>query len=868
MTQTKELTVKEVIIGHYQPRDLLGIGESKPTVSWKVATTTKDWKQKSYEIRVTDGETTLYNGGKESDESAFVPWPAAPLESRQRVQVAVRVQGTDGSGSDWSQPVTVEAGLLSNKDWTARFVSATEPKDEGVILLRKEFDIGSNQIKWARLYVTAKGVYEVELNGSKVGDEVLAPGWTSYQNRIVHQTHDVTHLLASGANAIGGHIADGWFCGRLGTSHGCTPKLYGPKTSFLAQLEITFADGSSKTIATDGTWTWSRSPIQFASLYDGESYDANEEIPEWSKPGHPDGKWSAVDVGELGTNIEGPLAPPVRNTGILRPVEIFKSKSGKTIIDFGQNLVGVVRMSNINASKGHVITIKHAEVMEDDELGTRPLRTARATDTYTAKGTGNETYMPRFTFHGFRYAQIDNWPGSLSANDLEAVVQHTDFAQTGWFETSNPDLNRLHANAQWSMRGNFLSVPTDCPQRNERLGWTGDLSMFSPTANFLYSCQGMLKNWLSDFRKEQKEFGVPPVVCPYVLESTIPSMRLTPIGVWEDAVCLVPWYIYRATGDKSVLETQFDSMKDWIDMIPRDKEGALWDDSWFQYGDWLDPAAPPSAPAKGKTDPVLVANAFLIQSTRILAETARILGAQADADKYAKMASVQQAAFEKEYVTPNGRVVCESQTSYAIAIMFDLLHGDLSSGDSQLSVAGRALAKVVEKDQYNIATGFVGTPVICDALVKIGRLDMAYKMLLTKTCPSWLYPITMGATTVWERWDSMLPNGKINPGKMTSFNHYSLGAVADWMHRTIGGLNASDFGWKRILVRPRPGGELTHATTKYESPYGTVSSAWKLDGPQFTLDVAIPPNTTADVVLPTGETAHVGSGHHHFAVTL
>lgn len=866
--------VKTLRCSHHQARDLVGIGEASPALTWIVEADAQNWKQRAYEIRIVDeaGKELHATGTVQSADSAFVPWPAKPLVSRQRVEVSVRVQGeSDNDWSAWSQPLAVETGLLSNSDWKAKFISTKETSQGEAVLMRREFKVGSGPIAKARLYVTAKGVYEVEINGARVGDEVLAPGWTAYQHRIIHQTHDVTKLLATGGvNAIGAHLAEGWYCGRLGWQAG-VERLYGPKPAVLAQLEITYADGSVDTVVSDDSWTTAAGPITFASIYDGETYDATKEIDGWSRPGSPAGTWVPVEAADIDANIEGPVAPPIRNTEVLQPVEIFKSASGKTIIDFGQNLVGVPRFKHLKAPRGHTITIKQAEVMENDELGVRPLRCAKATDHFTAAGTGDETYAPRFTYHGFRYAQIDNWPGEFTKDNVEAIVQHTDFEQTGFFQSSNSKLNRLHDNVRWSMRGNFFSVPTDCPQRDERLGWTGDIALFAPTANYLYSCQGLLNNWLEDFWQEQKQFGVAPVVCPSVLHAIKNFFEQKPIAAWQDATVLVPWHTYRETGDKNILARQYASMKHWVDGIPRDSEGIMWDPKCLQLGDWLDPAAPPDRPDKTKTDPIMVANAYLIQSTEILAEAAKILGKTDDAKKYSDAAAAQRAKFQHEYVSRSGRVVCESQTAYALAIVFKLLDIDAATNgtkNTQLSVASAALAHVVEQDRFNIGTGFVGTPIICDALVQAGHLDKAYKMLLNESCPSWLYPITMGATTTWERWDSMLPNGKINEGEMTSFNHYALGAVADWMHRTIGGLESVAAGWKEIRIQPRPGGDLQNAETRHETPYGTVSSSWTVNGNDFSLEVVVPANTTATVILPDGKEEVVGSGSYKFSAKL
>lgn len=866
--------VTDIQVEYHQKRDTLGIGESSPRLSWKVESDTKNWAQKKYELRIVSNGKEIYKGVSESPQSTLVQWPAEPLTSRQHVEVSVRVQGeSDSDFSEWSKPVSLETALLQTSDWKAQFIAQSEPKTLRETLFRKAFQVKDSPIVKARLYSTARGVYEVEINGQKVGDHILSPGWTSYTHRIIQQTNDVADLVKSGANAIGIRLADGWFSGWLGMDGGTT-NVYGDVNMAIAQLEVTYADGSVDTVATDGSWTWTAGPVLSTSLYNGETYDAREEIPGWSGAGETAGKWSSVKTYPVDVALEPPVGPPIRLTQVLKPVEIFKSVSGKTIVDFGQNFAGYVHINKAKAPKGHQVTIYHAEVMEDGELGRRPLKIAQNTDRYIFKGddTG-ESWHPYFTYHGFRYIQVDNWPGELTLDDLEGHVFHTDFEQTGWFESSHKQLNKLHENVCWSMRSNFMSLPTDCPQRDERLGWTGDILLFGPTANYLYSSQGLLLNWLSDLAAEQKDFGVPPLVCPTPLHKWDNYWGNRPIAAWQDAAVMVPWQIYIQTGDLSVLKRQYESMSDWLKQLPRDDDGLFWDPKNRQLGDWLDPAAPPNNPSKSKTDAFMVANAYLIQSTEVVAETASLLGNKADGDKYLKEAKVLRKKFADEYLTPSGRVISHSQTGYAVAVMLRLLDGENGSiwkenSDERMKLAGEQLGKIVEMDGCQIGTGFIGTPIICDALVRTGRADLAYKMLLNDKNPSWLYPITMGATTTWERWDSMLPNGKINPGDMTSFNHYAFGAVADWMHRALGGLSSVSPGWKQVLIKPLLNDKITSASTAHESPFGRISSSWKIDGSNFSLDVTLPANVSGIVELPDGKQHKIGSGTHSFTATL
>ncbi len=847
-------TVFNVRVEHL--RDAFGIGNARPRLSWMVNSNNQGWLQAGYEIAIfdVDGQRREQTGKVESNQSVLVDWPFEPLVSRERLSLRVRVWDEDGNVSDWSEPLVVETGLLVKGDWHGRFITPTWEEDTAksnpAPYLRREFDLHSD-IAAARLYISALGVYEAEINGRVVGDHVLAPGWTVYDERLRYQTFDVTEMLNEGQNAIGAILGDGWFRGRLGFGGG-RRNIYGEHLALLAQLEVQYADGSRETIVTDDAWRASTGPILMNSLYDGETYDARLELDGWSSPGFDDTGWSSVREFPWDLNaLEAPIGPPVRRTEKVTPVAISQSPSGKTLVDFGQNLVGRLAIK-VRGDAGHTVTLRHAEVLENGELGTRPLRFADASDCYTLKGGETETWEPRFTFHGFRYVEVNDWPSEFKLEFIQAVVLHSDMERTGWFECSDPLLNRLHENVIWGMRGNFLDVPTDCPQRDERLGWTGDLQVFSPTATFLYDVSGFLQSWLKDLAiEQQKEGGAVPQVVPHVLERTMAG------AAWGDAATVVPWVIYQRFGDIGILADQFESMCAWVDHIASvTDENHLWDKG-FQFGDWLDPTAPPDQPGKARTDKAIVGTAYFARSAQLTAQVAEVLGHADEQQHYASLAADVRAAFAREYVTPNGRLMNDAETAYALAIVFDLL-----PTAEQRQHAGDRLAELVRGSGYLIRTGFVGTPLICDALCSTGHYEIAYRLLLQQECPSWLYPVTMGATTIWERWDSMLPDGSINSGQMTSFNHYALGAVADWMHRTIGGLAPAEPGYRGLQIRPRPGGSITMANTKHLTPYGLAECQWQIESGEFNLQVVIPPNTTALVTLPGSDqpAIEVGSG--------
>jgi alpha-L-rhamnosidase len=862
--QNEMVEIQTLTFEHH--REALGIGESEPRLSWSFKGDAKDWTQTSYEVEIS---RPLKNSGKaqpfhvKSSQSALVPWPTTPLKSKEYAKVRVRaIGGSKSEPTPWSETVAVETGLLTHEDWTATLIGAERIKAPSgalrPILFRKSFDV-KDTIKSARLYITSQGAYEPYINGTRVGDHVLAPGWRSYKHHLNYQTFDVTSLLKIGQNAIGVEVGEGWYTTRLGFAGG-RRNIYGDRLALLAQLELVFEDGKTTTINSDKSWKSSVGPRIASEIYDGETYDASLEIKGWSRPSYDDKNWAAVEPMAFPTaKLQSPTGPPVRKTEIVKSQKIFSSPTGKTIIDFGQNLVGWLKV-HASGPKGQTITFTHTEVLEHGEVATRPLRDCKAVD-HLILSDESITWEPAFTFHGFRYVQVENWPsGSPKESDIEAVVLHTDMEQTGWFNCSDSMINKLHQNIQWGMRGNFLSIPTDCPQRDERLGWTGDIQVFSPTASFLYDTFGMLSGWLKDLAAEQTldYNGVTPLVVPNIINVD----SNTPQAAWGDVAVILPYDLYTAFGDKEILRAQSASMKAWLeDGIPREANG-LWDPKINQLGDWLDPDAPPTEPSRGKTDPHLVANAYLAHISAIMAKVSQILDLKDDAKHYSAEATKIKKLFQAKYMTPSGRLAPETMTSLSLALTYDLFPTSFVK-----SAAADRLAAIVQSSRFRIGTGFVGTPLICPALSSTGYTQLAYRMLLETKCPSWLYPITMGATTMWERWDSMLPDGSINMGEMTSFNHYALGSVGAWLHSTVGGVSpeVGGEGWKVVRFEPVPGGTVRSAETRYKGPYGDVECKWRLQGGKFKMTAKVPPNSKGVVKLPgVEEVKSVGSGTHEF----
>jgi alpha-L-rhamnosidase len=753
-------------------------------------------------------------------------------------------------------------------DWSAALIVPDQDFD-GAPLLRREFrlEAGHGDVVTATLHATAHGVFEAFLNGQAVSDDVLSPGWSAYEWRLRYRSYEVTPLLEP-TSVLGFALGNGWFRGRLGWAGGRA--YYGSELGVSAELEVTFADGHVQRVLTDGDWTAGPSAVLANDLYDGQRIDARRYSDAWLQPGFADAAWTGVHPGELDVTTLTPyIGPPVRRMAELSPVEVWTSPAGKTLVDFGQNLVGWVRV-RVSGPTGTEITLRHAEVLEHEELGVRPLRSALATDRFILSGR-DDVFEPTFTFHGFRYVEVDGWPGEVQPDALTAVVVSSDLERTGEFACSDDLLNQLHSNAVWGTLGNFLDVPTDCPQRDERLGWTGDIAAFAPSAAFLFDVDAFLRDWLRDLAAEQQAAdGLVASVIPDVLKyvnkddsrpSSFPEHDST--AIWSDAAVWVPWALWLAYGDRQVLADQFDSMAAHVRRVETlTSPTGLWD-TGFQYGDWLDPAAPPDRPADAKADSGVVATACLYRSAVIVAETAALLGRPEDQTHFEKLAASTRDAFNEHYVSDDGRITSDAVTVYALAITFGLLD------EGTRSLAGDRLAELVAEGGYRIQTGFAGTPFVTDALTATGHLDEAYRLLLERECPSWLYPVTMGATTIWERWDSMLPDGTINPGQMTSFNHYALGAVVDWVHRTLGGIAPLEPGYAKVLVAPRPGGGITWAKTALRTRHGRVEVSWSIEGAEeLSLNVELPEGVRGLVRLPDGTEREVGPGAHSLSAAL
>lgn len=833
--------------------DPLGIDVQTPRFSWQLQSSERGILQTSYEVRVATSEaglssanTTWDSGVQHSETSIQVEYAGPPLETARSYYWQVRVSDNHGHSSGWSSPAHWEMGLLKPDDWQAKWITPNLPEDDAksnpAPVLRKEFQI-NKKVRRARLYATAMGLYEIELNGSRVGEQFFTPGWTAYDFRYQYQTYDITGLLNQGPNAIAAMLGDGWFRGRMTWEN--KTNSYGTKLALLAQLVVTYSDGTHETFATDDTWKANTGAIRMSDIYDGETYDARLEPSGWTQPNFNDSNWEGVSIQPAPkAKLVASAGPPVEEIEQLRPVKVFKTPAGDTVLDMGQNMVGWIRFK-LRAPAGTTVTLRHAEVL--DRAGnfyTENLRSAKQTIRYTASGQGVETYQPHFTFQGFRYVAVSGWPGELNPDDFTGIVVHSAMERTGTFESSSALLNQLEHNILWGQKGNFLDVPTDCPQRDERLGWTGDAQVFAPTASFNYDTAAFYTKWLKDIALDQEDDGAVPFVIPNVLSHQTRKGAAASAG-WADVAVIVPWTVYQAFGDRRILEEQYPSMKAWVEYMRRQAgDRYIWSNG-FSFGDWLAFATDDADYPGATTDKDFIQTAYFAHSTAILAKTARVLGKEEDADQYAALEGKIKAAFLKEFVTANGRISPNTQTAYALALEFDLLP------ESLRAEAASRLAADVNKFQH-LTTGFLGTPVLSKALSDYGYLDEAYMLLNRKEYPSWLYPVTKGATTIWERWDGIKPDGTFQSPSMNSFNHYAYGAIGEWMYRVVAGiaLDEQQPGYKHIMFYPHPGGGLTFAKASIQSMYGRVSSEWQVVSGKMTLSVEVPANTTATVVLP------------------
>lgn len=741
--------------------------------------------------------------------------------------------------------------LLAQKtvDWKASWIKAGYREDSitrPATYFGKSFQL-KKKVKSATLFITAHGLYEAHINGQRIGHAYLTPGWTSYNKRLQYQEYDVTTLLNKNSNTLHVVVGDGWYRSAFGFNS--LRDNYGKETALLCQLEITYTDNQKAVITSDESWQCSEGPIRSAEIYNGETIDAGVK-PTYQTP---------VRTANYGyANLVATENEPVAKHETLRPVHLITTPRGEKVIDFGQNITGWVTLK-AQGPAGTKITIRHAEVLDKDgNFYTENLRGARATATYILSGNGEAYFEPHFTFFGFRYIAVEGYPGALDTSNFTATVLHSAMKPTGSFECSNPLLNQLQHNIQWGQKGNFLDVPTDCPQRDERLGWTGDAQVFFRTAAFNFNVEIFFSKWLKDLAADQFTNGGVPWVIPNVVGN------LGNAAGWGDVATIIPWNLYVVYGNKTILETQYASMKAWVDYITAHSRNDLWN-TGQHFGDWLSYRSPDDDGSDAITDKHQIAQCFYAHSTQLLINAAKVLNKTDDAAKYEAQLQRIKAAFNREYVTPAGRLMSNTQTAYVLALEFDMLP------EAQRPTAAKYLAENIRAYRNHLTTGFLGTPYLCHVLSRFGYTEVAYQLLLQESYPGWLYPIKKGATTIWERWDGIKPDGSFQASSMNSFNHYAYGAIGDWMYRVMAGINTAPDGegYKKIIIKPHPGGGLTYCKASLETKYGSIKVYWHIENNKLLLDAEIPPNTTATIYVPDSsgafvQTHEVKAGTYHF----
>ncbi len=709
--------------------------------------------------------------------------------------------------------------------------------------LRTEFTL-SRPIRRATVYASALGLYQLQINGQRVGNDYFAPGWTDYDKRVYYDTYDVTQLLAQGPNAVGGIIADGWYAGYVG--FGGERDHYGSKLRLFAQLCVEYTDGTTETIATGPDWRANTGPIREADFLMGERYDARREMPAWSRSGFDASAWHAVAITDhVAAQIEARPGPTIQALEPIEPIAITEPKPGRFVLNLGQNFAGIEQLKVVGAKPGQVITLRFAEMVNPDgTVYTDNMRSALATDTYICRGTGEvEVWRPQFTFHGFQYVELAGYPGRPDKQTVIGIPLSSDTPVVGHFECSDPMLNKLMSNIYWTQRANFIDIPTDCPQRDERLGWTGDAQIYVRTASMLADTHAFFAKWLVDLDDAQRADGQYPMVAP--LKSKGVSADGGP--AWADAGVICPWTIYDVFDDRRLLAQHYPQMIRLIAFCKnRCTSDLLPPETFHCFGDWLS--------IKADTPKDVIFTAYFAHSTKLVARAAKALGKTDDAARYERLFEQIKAAFNKAYVAADGRIKGNTQTCYVLALAFDLV-----DGENQKRAAQYLIDDIRQRD-WHLSTGFIGTKDLMLVLTKIGRTDVAYRLLHNTTFPSWGFSIEQGATSIWERWNGWTPeHGFFDPG-MNSFAHYSFGAVAQWVFETVGGINNQTPGFRKIVIHPRPGGKLRWARTRYRSIHGEIRTAWKRTGDQLQLDVTIPTGTTATVYVPSRKGAEVTEG--------
>lgn len=824
-----------------------------PQFGWRIESDARNVVQDSYQLQIASTEefgALVYDSDKvASEESAHVFVKGVTLESAHTYYVRVRIWSTDEAETPWSETAFFVTGLLRNEEWKAEFISAESQEDvlkSNGTYVRCEFTV-RGKVKEAYSFTTALGLYKWYLNGKKVGSDEMAPGFTSYKKHLLFQTNNITEYLQEGQNAVGALLGAGWYKGKMGFLE--KRNNYGTQTAFLGQILIRYEDGTSEVIVTDETWKGSDAPILFSEIYDGELYDARLEQDGWAEGNFDDSTWRTTSIVDFDKKVLTAQAGcRVKVVDEMPAKQIFVTPEGDHVIDFGQNLTGWIQVK-VKGECGEKVELNCFEVLDAAGNVYRDnLRSAKQTITYICKGGQETSYHPSFTFQGFRYAKIAAFPGGYGPENFKAYTVHSDMEPTGTFVCSNQDLNQLQSNIRWSLKGNFLDIPSDCPQRNERLGWTGDAQIFCRTASYLMNTYTFFSKWLKDVEADQTSEGGIPHIVPDLITGKEQSDWLLSQGThsaaaWADAAVINPWTLYLTYGDTKILEEQYECMKKWILFMKNHAVDGIWNYK-LQFGDWVALDAEEGS-YFGATPNDLTCTAYYVYSTGLFVKIAKILGKDTDYREFQELHKSIKNGFQQHFFDDAGNMTVQTQTAHIIALYFELVPKE------QKGKIADDLVKLLEKEKGHLVTGFVGTPYFCHALSQNGHLKEAYELLLKDDFPSWLYQIKKGATTIWEHWDGLKPDGTMWSPDMNSFNHYAYGAIGEWLYRVVAGIEIDEdkAGYKHAVIYPRMGGGLTFAQASYKSVYGNIETEWKLCGGKAELTVVIPPNTTASVCL-------------------
>lgn len=842
--------VSEIRINYQKnPTGIEQIGQ----IGWKILSDQKNVFQKGYELQIAEEarfENLIYSSGNvNSSESAHIEIAGIDekLASLKKYYIRVRIDTTAGK-SNWENGYFVTA-LIPPEKWNAAFItieSESDSKESRGSYLRKEFCI-NRKIKKAYACATALGLYQLYLNGRRIGEDEFTPRWTSYNKHLLYQVYDVTDDLKEGKNAAAAHIGAGWYKGDMGYSR--IRNHYGTKTAFSGFFRIEYEDGSIEDICTDKTWKGEKSPVVFSEFYDGEIYDSNLEAAGWNDTLCEASDWSMIHTLSFNTDVlHAQSGCTVRKMEKLPVEKLIITPKGETVLDFGQELTGWVEFL-IDGKPGDKAVLHFFEVLDRNGNVYRDnLRTAKQTVTYICNGKGNAVYHPNFTFQGFRYVHIAEFPCEVKKERFTACSIHSNMENTGYFSCSNEHLNQLHHNILWGMKDNFLDIPTDCPQRDERLGWTGDAQIFSRTASYLMDTYTFYSKWLKDLAEDQLPEGGVPHVIPDIVTGKSSEDPLMKDGehsasAWADAAVIVPWVLYTMYGDKRIIRKQYNSMKAWIEFMKSNSKGNIWNYK-VQMGDWVALDAEEGS-YFGATPNDLTCTAFYAHSTELFSKMAAAIGEKQDAQDYSCLAEDIKQTYRKRFFDENGRLTVQTQTAQILTLEFGL------APEGYKENVVKDLLELLKKENGHLVTGFVGTPYFCHVLSENGCCKEAYELLLKEDFPSWLYQVKMGATTIWEHWDGIKPDGTMWSADMNSFNHYAYGAVGEWLYRVMCGIDFEEQypGFEQFKIEPHIGGGLHFACAEYESIYGRIRSRWERSNNTVRLEAEIPCNTSATIRL-------------------